>query len=80
MIPAAPQSSGSATKRHLRELRPRTPRQKESTRGSGTTLEACLREGFDVVAIEREASYLPLIDKLIRKGHAQGLDFDWGDE
>lgn len=47
--------------------------------GSGTTVEACLREGFDVVAIEREVDYLPLIEKRIRKDHAQGLDFDWGE-
>jgi hypothetical protein len=47
--------------------------------GSGTTVEACLREGFDVIAIEREADYLPLIEKRIRKDHAQGLDFDWGE-
>jgi site-specific DNA-methyltransferase (adenine-specific) len=46
--------------------------------GSGTTIEACLREGFDVIAIEREADYLPLIEKRIRKDHAQGFDFDWG--
>jgi hypothetical protein len=47
--------------------------------GSGTTVEACLREGFDCIAIEREADYLPLIEKRIRKDHAQGLDFDWGE-
>jgi hypothetical protein len=29
--------------------------------GSGTTVEACLLEGFGCVAIEREADYLPLI-------------------
>jgi site-specific DNA-methyltransferase (adenine-specific) len=29
--------------------------------GSGTTLEACLLEGFNHVGIEREADYLPLI-------------------
>jgi len=29
--------------------------------GSGTTLEACLIEGFNHVGIEREADYLPLI-------------------
>jgi site-specific DNA-methyltransferase (adenine-specific) len=29
--------------------------------GSGTTVEAALLEGFRVVAIEREADYLPLI-------------------
>lgn len=33
--------------------------------GSGTTVEACLLEGFDVVAIEREADYLPLIRQRI---------------
>ncbi|QKY78963.1 methyltransferase [Arthrobacter phage Jinkies] len=30
--------------------------------GSGTTLEACLLEGFAHVSIEREAEYLPLIE------------------
>jgi site-specific DNA-methyltransferase (adenine-specific) len=30
--------------------------------GSGTTLEACLLEGFDHVGIEREQDYLPLIE------------------
>ena len=30
--------------------------------GSGTTLEACALEGFACVAIERDTSYLPLID------------------
>ena len=29
--------------------------------GSGTTVEACLLEGFRVIAIERDAGYLPLI-------------------
>jgi hypothetical protein len=29
--------------------------------GSGTTLEAAILEGFDVVGVEREADYLPLI-------------------
>jgi len=29
--------------------------------GSGTTVEACLAEGFRCIAIEREATYLPLI-------------------
>ena len=29
--------------------------------GSGTTVEAALREGFNIIAIEREAEYLPLI-------------------
>jgi DNA modification methylase len=29
--------------------------------GSGTTVEACLLEGFRCIAVEREAAYLPLI-------------------
>ena len=29
--------------------------------GSGTTVEAAMLEGFDVIGIEREAEYLPLI-------------------
>lgn len=35
--------------------------------GSGTTVEACVLEGFNCVAIERDKSYLPLIEaRLIR--------------
>jgi DNA modification methylase len=30
--------------------------------GSGTTVEACVLEGFHCIAIEREADYLPLIE------------------
>jgi hypothetical protein len=46
--------------------------------GSGTTVEACVLEGFDCIAIEREATYLPLIEKRIRKPHHVGFDFgDW---
>jgi DNA modification methylase len=33
--------------------------------GSGTTVEAALIEGFDVIGIEREAEYLPLIQARI---------------
>lgn len=33
--------------------------------GSGTTVEACIVEGFDCIAIEREADYLPLIRQRI---------------
>lgn len=48
--------------------------------GSGTTVEACVLEGFHCIAIEREADYLPLILKRIRKPHAVGFDFgDWED-
>jgi DNA modification methylase len=43
--------------------------------GSGATAEACLIEGFDCIAIEREADYLPLIQQRIdRQGDA--LPFD----
>jgi hypothetical protein len=46
--------------------------------GSGTTVEAAVLEGFRCIAIEREADYLPLILKRIRKPHAVGLDFgEW---
>lgn len=41
--------------------------------GSGTTLEACLIEGFAVIGIEREDSYLPLIMQRIRKPLQQSL-------
>ncbi len=35
--------------------------------GSGTTVEACILEGFDCIAIEREAEYLPLIHARIER-------------
>lgn len=35
--------------------------------GSGTTVEACILERFNVVAIEREADYLPLIEARIAR-------------
>jgi len=35
--------------------------------GSGTTAEACIIEGFQCIAIEREAEYLPLILQRITK-------------
>jgi site-specific DNA-methyltransferase (adenine-specific) len=41
--------------------------------GSGTTLEACLIEGFNVIGIEREETYLPLILQRIRKPLQQTL-------
>jgi len=41
--------------------------------GSGTTLEACLLEGFDVIGIEREGTYLPLIMQRIKKPLQQSL-------
>lgn len=35
--------------------------------GSGTTVEACLLEGFQCIAIERETDYLPLIVQRINR-------------
>lgn len=43
--------------------------------GSGTTAEACVLEGFQCIAIEREADYLPLIVSRLDKPIQQGLDF-----
>jgi len=41
--------------------------------GSGTTLEACLLDGFNVIGIEREETYLPLIMQRIKKPLQQSL-------
>lgn len=41
--------------------------------GSGTTVEAAILEGFNVIAIEREAEYIPLILERIRR---TGTDVD----
>jgi DNA modification methylase len=35
--------------------------------GSGTTVEACILEGFDVIGIELEPAYLPMIDLRIER-------------
>ena len=35
--------------------------------GSGTTAEACIVEGFQCVAIEREADYIELIRQRLEK-------------
>ena len=43
--------------------------------GSGTTAEACVIEGFKCIAIEREATYLPLIVQRLSKPIQVGLDF-----
>ena len=40
--------------------------------GSGTTLEAAMLEGFNVIGIEREADYLPLIRARIERATADG--------
>jgi site-specific DNA-methyltransferase (adenine-specific) len=42
--------------------------------GSGTTVEACVLEGFKCIAIEREAEYLPLITSRLQQG-----TFDFGE-
>ena len=39
--------------------------------GSGTTVEAAMREGFNVIAVEREADYLPLIMARISREKAR---------
>ena len=44
--------------------------------GSGTTAEACVIEGFQCIAIEREATYLPLIVARLSKPIA--VTFDLG--
>ena len=44
--------------------------------GSGTTAEACVLEGFQCIAIEREAGYLPLIVSRLDKPTQQGLNFE----
>lgn len=42
--------------------------------GSGTTLEAALAEGFEVIGIEREADYLPLIEQRLARPITPALD------
>lgn len=44
--------------------------------GSGTTAEACVLEGFQCIAIEREADYLPLIVSRLSKPVQLGLNFE----
>jgi site-specific DNA-methyltransferase (adenine-specific) len=44
--------------------------------GSGTTAEACVLEHLRCIAIEREASYLPLIVARLTKPIAVGFDFE----
>lgn len=44
--------------------------------GSGATVEAALLEGFDCIAIEREAEYLPLIEQRIARASAQLAEQD----
>lgn len=42
--------------------------------GSGTTAEACVIEGFQCIAIERDETYLPLIVQRLSKPIQLGLD------
>lgn len=42
--------------------------------GSGTTVEAALLEGFSIVAIEREAEYLPLIEARVARASPVARD------
>src|SRR5690606_9307874 len=46
--------------------------------GSGPTAEACALEGFQCIAIEREADYLPLIMARLAKPLQLGLDLGVG--
>lgn len=41
--------------------------------GSGTTVEAAVLEGFDCIAIEREAEYLPLIAQRLERNGAEAV-------
>ena len=47
--------------------------------GSGTTAEACVVEGFQCIAVEREATYLPLITARLTKPLQPALDVFGGD-
>lgn len=46
--------------------------------GSGTTAEACVLEGFRCIAVERDASYLPLIEARLSKPLQPALDLFGG--
>lgn len=39
--------------------------------GSGTTVEAAILEGFNVIGVEREEAYLPLIQQRIDRANDQ---------
>jgi site-specific DNA-methyltransferase (adenine-specific) len=39
--------------------------------GSGTTVEACIAEGFRCIAVESEAEYMPLIDVRIARAEKE---------
>lgn len=45
--------------------------------GSGTTCGACIKQGFQFIACEKEAEYVAIAEKRIERWRAQGvLDFD----
>lgn len=47
--------------------------------GSGTTIEAAMLEGFNVIGIERETEYLPLIEARIARAKSLSQEvFDFG--
>lgn len=62
----------------VRLAAPKGARILEPFAGSGTTVEAAIAEGFTIVAIEREADYLPLIKARLEKGIQPVMDL-WGD-
>jgi len=43
--------------------------------GSGTTIEAAILEGFNVVAVEKTGDYLPLIRQRIERGYRGGPQY-----
>jgi len=45
--------------------------------GTGTTCGACIKQGFQFIACEKEAEYVAIAEKRIERWRAQGvLDFD----
>lgn len=40
--------------------------------GSGTTVEACILEDVEVIGIEKESDYIPLIEERVRRSSATG--------
>lgn len=43
--------------------------------GSGTTIEAAILEGFNVIGVEMTDSYLPLIEQRIDRGYRGGPSY-----
>lgn len=38
--------------------------------GSGTTVEACILEDVEVIGVEKESDYIPLIEERVRRSSA----------